>query len=295
MKLGIKKEGQGRREDLMITSSLLGGLAYTGNGWQINAELMWMPNNTREFYSSQTQSHTFEMPQSYLSLGMIKYFEGTLREEEDKESGRIYELENQLRAENKLNSWSVAVAPSGAYFLHAPNYSNTPRVSLPRHKTSFVWDFGLGYLFHDAGLHLGLTFRDYNSGVESYGFEQQIRRQSLAFEALKFFWNYNGFVPFVGSTISFERWAAGEFDDDIQIGETQRTRKISPGIIFGWDILASPLETWVLRTNLRYYPFQKIKGVDGSNIRVDQFEFNFIQLVIYPNRLKHFPKLKGRI
>lgn len=60
---------------------------------------------------------------------------------------------------------------------------------------------------------------------------------------------------------------------------------ISPGIIFGWDIVPSPLETWVLRTNLRYYPLQKVKNPTGEISRVDQFEFNIIQLVIYPNRI----------
>ena len=62
---------------------------------------------------------------------------------------------------------------------------------------------------------------------------------------------------------------------------------ISVGVLFGWDILASPLETWVLRTNLRYYPFQRINDSDGTKTRVDQFEFNFIQLVLYPNRMKN--------
>jgi uncharacterized membrane protein len=114
----------------------------------------------------------------------------------------------------------------------------------------------------------------------------------LALEAFWFFWDYNGFVPFVGPTISFERWASCRFENYVQQGETQRTQMISPGILFGWDILASPLETWVLRTNLRYYPFQKVRDSDGKWSRVDQFEFNFIQLVVYPNRWVHIRKAK---
>jgi hypothetical protein len=88
-----------------------------------------------------------------------------------------------------------------------------------------------------------------------------------------------------------EKWASAQFEGDEQIGATQRTNIVSPGILFGWDILASPLETWLLRTNLRYYPFQKVKDAEGNIARVDQFEFNFIQLVIYPNRMINF---KGR-
>jgi hypothetical protein len=256
---------------------------------------MWLPHNERTFYADRTTPYTLELPQSYLSIGIVKYFEGTLREEADMQSGRTKRLEDKFRKEGKLNSFSIAAAPSGSYFLLAPKLDDPLRRSLPRHKGNFVWDFGVGYLFHDAGIHLGVSYRDYTSRVESYDLEHLIRRRSIALEAFKFLWNYNGFVPFLGPSISYERWATGEFEGDTQLGQTQRKQMISPGIIFGWDILASPLETWVLRTNLRYYPFQKILGTDGNISRVDQFEFNFIQLVIYPNRLFNYPKVKGRL
>ena len=295
MIFGIRTEDAGARRDLFITSSLLGGLSFAYDGWQIQAELMWLPGNKRTFFSDRNTPHTFELPRSYVSVGVVKYFEGTLREEDDMRSGRMKELESMFRRDGKLNSFSIAAAPSGSYFLKAPSLEDPIRQSLPRHKASFVWDWGLGYLFHDAGLHVGLSYRAYTSGVESYGLQHLIRRQSFALEGFKFFWDYNGFVPFVGPSISVERWATGEFEGDVQMGTTQRKRTISPGVIFGWDILASPLETWVLRTNLRYYPFQKIRGTDGTIARVDQFEFNFIQLVLYPNRLLNYPKVKGRI
>ncbi|WP_428236742.1 hypothetical protein [Gracilimonas sp.] len=295
MIFSLKNENAGTRRDLFITTSVLAGLAFASNGWQINAELMWLPNNKRTFYPDRMSPETFELPKSYFSVGLIRYFEGTLREEADLESGRMQRLVERFRKEGKLNSFSLAAAPSGSYFMLAPPLNDPMRRSLPRHKGTFVWDYGLGYLFHDAGLHIGVSYRDYTSAVESYGFEHLIRRRSLALEGFKFLGDYNGFVPFIGPSISLESWATGEFEEDIQQGKTIRKQMISPGIIFGWDILASPLETWVLRTNLRYYPFQKIKGTDGKTTRVDQFEFNFIQLVIYPNRLFNYPKVKGRI
>ncbi len=296
MTLGFDDEDLGHRYDLFVTSSALLGFSYARNGLQFNAELMWMLNNNRDFYSNRSAEHTFELPRGYFSVGMVKFFEGTLREEKDTQSGKMKRMEEQLRQENKLNSFSVGFAPSGAYSLLAPHYPGDElRQSLPRHKGTMVWEYSLGYLMHDAGLHVGVTYRDYTSDVESFDFEHIMRRRSVAFEVLKFIGNYQGFVPFVGPTLSFDRWAVGEFLNNKQIGDTQRTAMFSPGIIFGWDILASPLETWVLRTNLRYYPFQKIRDADGTTMRVDQFEFNFIQLVIYPNRLVHIPKIKGRI
>ncbi|MCB0561245.1 MAG: hypothetical protein H6573_00150 [Lewinellaceae bacterium] len=221
----------------------------------------------------------------------MKYFDTTLREEQPKLSGKTALLENKLFADGKLNSLSIGIAPSASYFLKSPEFSENWQ-SLPNHKASFNWDIGLGYLHHKANLHIGLSYRSYASNVVSYGLEHILRRQSLALEATKFVWNYNGFVPFCGVSLSAERWAAGAFIGDVQQGETTRSSMLSPGIIFGWDIVPSPLETWVLRTNLRYYPSQKIKDVQGKSSRIDQFEFNFIQFVFYPNRWMQVRKAK---
>ncbi|WP_425389579.1 hypothetical protein [Ekhidna sp.] len=294
MTFGFETENTGDRNDLFITGSLLGGISFAKDGLQLNAEIMWLPQNKRDFYSSRSESGTIQLPRSYFSFGLIKYFDGTLHDEEYKLSGKTEKIENDLRRENKLNSFSIGIAPSGSYFLLAPVYETGDRQSVPLHKGVFNWDFGLGYLFHDAGIHVGLAYRDYTSRRESYGLNHLYRRRSIALEALFFIWDYNGFAPFIGPSVSYERWAAGEFEINVQVGETQRTQMISPGIIFGWDILASPLETWVLRTNLRYYPFQKITDIAGKESRVDQFEFNFIQLVLYPNRMVNVPRAKRK-
>ncbi len=294
MLFGIENEEAGERYDAFITGSLIGGMAYAKNGWQINAELMWLPQNSRTFFSDRTNSQTLLLPRSYFSFGLLKYVDFTLSNEKDKLSGRTVVLENSLRKANKLNSFSIGIAPSSTYFFKSLSYESLDRQSIPRHKGEFIWEYGLGYLFYDAGIHLGLSYRDYTSNVESYGLQHLYRRKSLAFEALFFVWDYNGFVPFIGPSISYERWAAGEFENDVQIGETVRTTMISPGIIFGWDIVPSSIETWALRTNLRYYPFQKIANVEGKKSRVDQFEFNFIELVLYPSRIVHVSRARKK-
>ncbi|WMN06919.1 hypothetical protein QYS48_34265 [Marivirga arenosa] len=281
----LDHEELGSRDDLFFTASPLAGVSYAYKGWQLNAELMWVPTNKKEFYTSRNQREIFHLPQNYFSVGIVKFFDTTLKEEKGYKNGSTKKKEDELRSKGKLNSFSIGVAPSGAYFLRAPQFSQGEQQSLPRHKGEFNWDFGLGYLFHDTGLHIGFSYRDYSSNSNSYGLEHVIRRKSVAFEAFKFFWDYNGFVPFIGPSISYERWGAAEFENDVMTNEVARTRMISPGIIFGWDIVPSPLETWVLRTNLRYYPLQKVKDPSRQLSRMDQFEFNIIQLVIYPNRI----------
>lgn len=292
--LGIRQQDREHRTDYLGRLCGLGGLSFVRKGWQLTAELMWLPGRELSFYPDRKQARTYQLPPLYASFGVVKYFDTTLKEEADFRSGRAQAIEGRLRAAGKLNSFSLGVAPSATYFFKAPAYETGERASVPRHKANTTLDLGLGYLLHDAGLHLGVSYRDYTSDVESYGLNHLIRRQSLALEGYKFLWNYNGFVPFIGPSISLERWGVAEFEGNTQLGEVVRTRMISPGIIFGWDIATSPLDTWVLRTNLRYYPFQRITDLEGNKVRVDQFEFNFIQLVIYPNRLLHVPRARKR-
>lgn len=285
MMLSLESREQGERAEGYITSSLLAGLSFSYQGWRLNTELMFLPQNGRDFYSSTQEKHRFKLPDTYFSIGVVKHFDFTLSNEKPKLSGETKELEEKLLAKGKgkLNSISLGFAPNGSYFLQSPSFSGETK-SLPKHKGSINLEYSLGYLLHKQKLHFGLTYRTYSSNAVSYELEHVVRRQALSLEGFKFVGNYHGFVPFVGVSLSAERWATGLFENDVQQGETARSRIFSPGIIFGWDIVPSPLETWVLRTNLRYYPNQKINDIQGKTSRVDQFEFNFIQFVFYPNR-----------
>jgi hypothetical protein len=293
MSLSLEDDRIGERIDGFITSSLLAGLSYSVDGWRINAEWMYLPGNKREFYSNRVDQHSFALPNHYFSLALVKHFDFTLSEEAKKLSGQTDALEGYLLKANKLNSLSFGIAANGSYFLQAPIFEGE-LASLPRHNGSINLEYSIGYLFHRQKLHVGLTYRTYDSNSISYGLQHVIRRQAFSLEGFKFLWDYNGFVPFFGLSLSYERWATGLFVNDVQRGSTSRSRIFSPGIIFGWDIVPTPVDTWVLRTNLRYYPYQTINDAEGR-IRVDQFEFNFIQLVVYPNRWWNVRQAKKKI
>ena len=281
------KNGSGSRQDNFFSFHPEAGLAFAKSGWQCNLKAALLTQRRRSFHTSTSTAAQFELPPWMISLGLRRYFDVTLREEEGMESGRTYALEKELQEAGKLNSFSLGIGASTAIFLRAPGFSNIARQSLPRHQAAFNLDLGLGYLWHRQGLHLGVAYRDYSSNVAAYGLEHVLRRQSVALEGFKMFWNYNGFAPFLGLSLSYDRWGMGEFSNDQPVGEVARSAQWQPGLIFGWDILASPLETWVLRTNLRYYPFLEIRDIENNTSRVDQLEFNFIQAVFYPQRMYH--------
>ena len=282
--LQMEDEQSNERRDSYILPSIAGGLSFALKGWQINAQSMWVLDPTHDFYVDASLSRTLEFPGTFIEVGIVRYFDFTLSDEKGWKSGETGRRAKELAAQKKLNTLSLAISPSSAFFLRAPSNTLDNRISLPRHKSSVLLDFGLGYLFYNSRLHIGLRYKDYTSNAVSYERENVLRRTSIALEGFKFIWDYNGFVPFIGPSISYDRWLTADFEGNTQVDETVRTEMISPGIIVGWDISTSPLETWTLRTNLRYFPFQKITDVEGNRVNVDQFEFNFIELVIYPQR-----------
>ena len=57
-------------------------------------------------------------------------------------------------------------------------------------------------------------------------------------------------------------------------------------LVFGWDIRPSERgDWWVLRTNLRIPPQLELDH-DDHTWSLQHLEFNFIQLVVYPQRWK---------
>lgn len=64
------------------------------------------------------------------------------------------------------------------------------------------------------------------------------------------------------------------------------TATLSPNLVFGWDIRPSVKgDWWILRTNLRYYPFLTVNPSAGK-LSLQHLEFNFIQFVLYPQKRK---------
>ncbi len=107
--------------------------------------------------------------------------------------------------------------------------------------------------------------------------------------------DYHGFVPFIGPVFSYEQLGVSETHEEIPVFDIT-TNKATIGLLFGWDIKLTHMEWWHLRTNLRYFPFLNVEVDDGKKLSLNNLEFNFIQAIIYPNRifLKKKNKQKNR-
>ena len=146
-------------------------------------------------------------------------------------------------------------------------------------------DFTLGYYFHNPDLNIGVAYRSYGTSVNTYGTEQFARRRSMALEATKYIGDYHGFAAFVGPAISYESLL---FEETFENQQTQdlTDNKFAYGLTFGWDIRPNRLQTWILRTNLRWFPNLELDIDNNSSISFDNIEFNFIQFILYPGRIK---------
>jgi outer membrane protein W len=107
--------------------------------------------------------------------------------------------------------------------------------------------------------------------------------KSLLFEATKYLFDYHGFVPFVGPAISYENLSFEESFEGIKTADVI-DNKLGYALSFGWDIRPNRIQSWTLRTNLRWYPNLFLAVEPDSKLAFDNLEFNFIQLIVYPKR-----------
>lgn len=145
-------------------------------------------------------------------------------------------------------------------------------------------DFSIGYHSFKNDFIIAVSARPMSQSREAFKTSINIKRRSINLEGYKFLFDYHGFVPYLGLGIAREKIKLTEIHDTSEYHEETNT-SYSPNIVFGWDIRPSEFgDWWILRTNLRYFPQLKINK--GANyLSLQHLEFNFIQLVIYPQKL----------
>ncbi|MEM7573697.1 MAG: hypothetical protein AAF433_12380 [Bacteroidota bacterium] len=210
--------------------------------------------------------------------------ETTLSAERGWENGSTQELTDRLAENGGLNDFFVGIGLSSAWWLGRSDYVEEERPFLPGYNTAIMPDFSLGYYLHQPDLQLALSYRAYASSHRAFGVFNQSKRQSIGLELTKNLFDYNGFVPFLGPVVSRETLSFNERDSqgvDISLQE----RKTAFGIAFGWDVRPNRIQSFILRTNLRYFPNLFLEHPSGRRLDFDAIEFNFIQLVLFPERL----------
>lgn len=263
---------------------LLGGVTLNTKNHLIELGVAWNYANTQDYYISRTQLEKISTPPVYVTLSYRYMLETTLSAEKNWESGRTTEITNILAEKGRLNGLYLGGGISSAFWLKQSSYNTNVRPYIGKYSTSIMPDFTLGYYLHKPDLNFAIGYRGYAAATNTYGVIQQLNRKSFLFEATKYLFDYHGFVPFFGPTISYENLS---FEENFE-GQTTfdiNENQFGYGLTFGWDIRPNRIQSWILRTNLRWYPNLFLELEPDSKVSFDNLEFNFIQLVIYPNRM----------
>lgn len=263
---------------------LLGGLTFNSKNHLIELGLAWNYQNQQDYYIFRNQIEKINTPPIYATLSYRYMLETTLSAEKDWESGRTKKVTDILAEKGRLNSFYLGAGISSAFWLNESSYNVVNRPYISKYSTSIMPDFTIGYYLHKPDLNIAIGYRGYGASTSTYGAVQYLNRKSFLFEVTKYLFDYHGFVPFVGPTISYENLSFVENFEGQQSFDIKE-QKLGYGLTFGWDIRPNRVQSWLLRTNLRWYPNLFLEVEPNSKVSFDNLEFNFIQLIIYPNRM----------
>ncbi len=182
------------------------------------------------------------------------------------------------------NGAMISAGSSSAWAIDKSSYNHNHRGFLKESSTPVVFpEFGIGYHFFNQDAYINLSYRDIKVDYSAYQLEQTHHRESLTLEGAKYLCNYHGFKPYMGAGISLEHRSFKETDNGTQV-QNQSDSVIKPSLLVGWDISPTPHPSILLRTNLRLILDNQL-SVGNDKISFNQMEFNFVQVVVYLDRL----------
>lgn len=269
------------RQKLYLTA----GFSYQKGNHLIDLNAGYITRPSLEYYYSTNYKATTQLPSAWIGLGYRYLFDTTVSAEDNWQSGKTKVITDTLASRKRLNGFTVSAGPSVGFHLNRSDRMKTEFAYLDRPGTSGVFaDVGFGYYWHKPDLQVNLAYRSTKSGQTAYDYNQSLRRRSLALETYAFFADYHGFAPFAGLAAGYEWLNVTEKSAGTEIASGQ-FKGIKPGLVFGWDIRPNRIQSFYLRTNLRWFPNLRVNMPDGGQVNLDQLEVNFIQLVIFPGRM----------
>jgi outer membrane protein W len=268
-----------------VKSTLDIGIGYRLPSFYFYAGYNKVINPKIDIYVSRTDKAKTTLPNHYFNLGVNWMIETT-----SSANNKVNRHFNEEFSKSNHNGLFLGIGPSSAFQIGPSEYNNElrPFLDVKSQATTYP-DLSIGYHFTKLDFITSLAFRPITQTRKAFNFSQKVNRKSLVLEVYKFIGDYHGFVPFIGGGMSYENLALKEVDNGVEITNIAQN-KITPVITFGWDIRPSKKgDWWLLRTILRYSPNLNIDHLN-KNLSLQHFEFNFIQLVVYPQRLSKYKK-----
>lgn len=265
------------------------GFLYGTHTWQIRGGVNYYPKNKVYYPIDETHFQTIKTPAISANLGFVYAIETSSRGVKQAELNRLNSFDDfskPTETHSPIGDWFFGIGMSSAFILTKSGYNQQKHPYFnPKSISKTYCDLALGYHFNQARIVTALTFRSIPYKENAFDIIQTTLKNSLITEGYYFLTDYNGFTPYVGINVGIDK--IGVKENNVTLNEKT---ELSTGFTFGWDILPNKTEQpFVLRTNLRWFPFQKIEA-NGIKHSLNQLEYNVIQAVWYPSRKKRLKK-----
>ncbi len=260
---------------------------YNTKNLGIRLSANYIQDNQWLYPINTTQKSTIEIPPYSIQLGIFYAFDNTKTNNSDiNDEWNSFPTSSKLSyGAKKFGDVFVAAGPSSSFSLNSSAY-NQNEFSFLKEKLSSksYFDIAIGYQFNKANMFAALSFRNPEFETSGYEVSQKIKKKSLALEINKYLVDYTGFAPYIGINGAYDHI---EYTENVYGSKnTLNFSGFEPGLTFGWDIVPGKTnEALILRTNLRWYPFSEFE-VNGGKFNFSQLEYNLIQVVFYPQRLR---------
>lgn len=285
--INVEEEQPSLAKDFILAADA--GILYGYKGFTLRLGVNYLPTKKWDYPISKVQKAAIKTPNFGFQLGLLYAWDSTKdTDEENITKWNSYPtVSKQSLGATTFGDFFIGIGPSISFSLKKSTFNQTEFPYLQDQlASSNYFDLVAGYNFNKLGLFTTLSFRNPKFETEGYGTKQTIKKNSLTFEVNKFLIDYSGFTPYLGINVAYDQLKYTE-DVDGVLRELSFDKKIETGLTFGWDIQPGKnQEALILRTNLRWYPFSSFE-VDGKKFNFSQLEYNLIQVVFYPGRLKN--------
>lgn len=256
--------------------------------WTIELGAQYIFHQKQDYYISRTENASLFLPGYGFHIAVKRYFDFTAGLASEESQAYIGKLRERLKNSGAMSTYSIAAGISSTFGLSDVPYAG--KYSWINQKMGFTInpDVAIGYYFHSLDAAIRVAYRPVTFYQESYGLKLNYKQHQVGWEAFKFLFDFKGFVPFAGLSVGATYYKFEAQDHETVLADTS-VWKPSGGLVFGWDIRPTDVEWFILRTNLRYI-FPSDLSIDGKKITASQLEFNFIQLVLYPERMSQYFK-----
>ncbi|MGB0431310.1 MAG: hypothetical protein ACPGLV_12615 [Bacteroidia bacterium] len=255
------------------------GLYYVfKKSWTLEVGARYNPMNT---WTLPYGASTINSAPFAFDLGVKKHFDFTAGNDAEWLSEKAAEMENNGHA----STFGLGVGMSSAIAIapveYLVNQGYEPNIA----KLSLMPEFGLSYYSAKRELVFRLAYRAPTRFVRNENFAYQLKDRRLSFEVFRFLFDYHGFMSFVGLGLNNSFYEL-IINSQNQPNIYEKGNNQSASIVFGWDIRPTQAEWFILRTSLRYQPKWGYDEFAEAHFSRD-LEFNFIQMVVYPQRMKY--------